>query len=57
MADNVVYGTPAKRSRSRELWAFLFLTVVFWPILAIAFVGGWGLVVWIYQLIAGPPTG
>ncbi len=57
MADEVVYGTPAKRSRARELWAFLFLTVVFWPILAITFVGGWGLVVWIYQLIVGPPTG
>lgn len=46
---------PEGRRRSRELWAFLFLTVVFWPLLAIAVVGGYGLAVWLYQLVAGPP--
>ncbi len=46
---------PIERRKSRELWAFLFLTVVFWPLLSIAIVGGYGFVVWLYQLIAGPP--
>jgi nitrate reductase NapE len=45
-----------ERRKSREVWTFLFLTVVFWPLAAIAVVGGYGLVVWIYQMLAGPPT-
>ena len=41
--------------RRRELLAFLFLTVVLAPVLAVAVVGGWGFLVWIYQMIYGPP--
>ncbi|WP_448188257.1 periplasmic nitrate reductase, NapE protein [Azospirillum sp. sgz301742] len=48
---------PFERRKSRELWAFLFLTVVFWPLLAIAVVGGYGLAVWLFQLVSGPPAG
>jgi len=47
---------PATRKRS-ELRAFLFLTVVMAPVLAVIVVGSYGLAVWIYQLFAGPPTG
>lgn len=43
---------PASR---RELAVFLFLAAVLMPILAVAFVGGYGFAVWMYQLIAGPP--
>ncbi|OGI63856.1 MAG: periplasmic nitrate reductase, NapE protein [Candidatus Muproteobacteria bacterium RBG_16_60_9] len=46
--------TDAKRN---ELKAFLFLTAVIVPLLAVAIVGAFGLVVWVYQLVAGPPTG
>lgn len=42
-------------SRRQELLVFLLLTVVLFPVLAVAVVGGWGLVVWMYQLVAGPP--
>ena len=42
-------------SRRRELLTFLFLTVVLAPALTIAFVGGYGFAVWMYQLMAGPP--
>jgi nitrate reductase NapE len=42
-------------SRRRELFLFLFLTVLLAPVLAIAIVGGYGFLVWMYQLIAGPP--
>lgn len=42
-------------SRSRELVMFLFLTVVLAPMLAVAAVGGYGFIVWILQMIYGPP--
>ena len=41
--------------RKRELFAFIVLAVVIWPILAVAVVGGFGFVVWMSQLIFGPP--
>lgn len=46
-----------RRSRRRrmEIFAFLFLTAVLMPALAVATVGGYGLAVWIYQMVAGPP--
>lgn len=43
------------RQRRMEIFAFLFLTGVVMPALAVATVGSYGLVVWIYQMIAGPP--
>jgi nitrate reductase NapE len=45
--------TQAKRN---ELKAFLFLTAVIVPLLAVAIVGAYGLIVWVFQLIAGPPS-
>lgn len=38
-----------------EIFAFLFLTAVLMPVLAVATVGGFGLAVWVYQMVAGPP--
>ena len=38
-----------------ELRSFLFLAVVMAPVLAVAVVGGYGFVVWMIQLIVGPP--
>ena len=43
------------RRRRMEIFAFLFLTAVLMPAIAVATVGGFGLSVWIYQMIAGPP--
>jgi nitrate reductase NapE len=43
--------------RRRELLVFLFLTVVLAPVLAVTIVGGYGFIVWMYQLLNGPPTG
>ena len=45
--------SPEKKS---ELKAFLFLTVVMAPVLAGIVIGSYGLIVWIYQMFAGPPT-
>jgi periplasmic nitrate reductase NapE len=38
-----------------EIFAFVFLTVILVPGLAVATVGGFGLAVWVYQMISGPP--
>jgi nitrate reductase NapE len=38
-----------------EIVAFFFLTAVLMPALAVATVGTYGLVVWVYQMLAGPP--
>ena len=43
------------RRRRMEIFAFLFLTAVVMPALAVATVGSFGLAVWVYQMIAGPP--
>jgi len=46
-------GRP--RRKRMEIFAFLFLTAVVMPALTVATVGGYGLAVWVYQMIAGPP--
>jgi periplasmic nitrate reductase NapE len=43
------------RQRRMEIYAFLIVTAVLMPALAVATVGTWGLTVWVYQMIAGPP--
>jgi nitrate reductase NapE len=43
------------RRRRMEIFAFLFLTAVMMPALAVAAVGSYGLAVWIYQMAVGPP--
>jgi nitrate reductase NapE len=46
-------GRPHRRRM--EIFAFLFLTAVLMPALAVAVVGSYGLAVWVYQMAAGPP--
>jgi nitrate reductase NapE len=43
------------RGRGQELRVFALLAVLIWPVVAVGVVGGWGLTVWIYQQIYGPP--
>ena len=38
-----------------EIYAFVLVTAVLMPALAVATVGTYGFSVWIYQTIAGPP--
>jgi nitrate reductase NapE len=45
---------PLRRKRM-EIVAVVFLTVGLVPALAVATVGGFGLAIWVYQMIAGPP--
>ena len=44
-------------NRSRETRVFVFLTVVMAPMVTIAVVGSYGLLIWLYQLLTGPPKG
>jgi nitrate reductase NapE len=46
-------GRP--RRKRMEIFAFLFLTAVLMPALAVAVVGSYGLAVWISQIVTGPP--
>ncbi|MGM8226925.1 periplasmic nitrate reductase, NapE protein [Cellvibrio sp. ARAG 10.3] len=41
--------------RRKEWRLFIFIIVFLFPILSVAIVGGYGFVVWMYQLFAGPP--
>jgi len=52
-AGDDMRGRP--RRKRMEIFAFLFLTAVLMPALAVAFVGSYGLAVWVYQMAAGPP--
>lgn len=47
------HATPP--SRRAELFAFLILAVVIWPAIAVAVVGGYGFLIWMFQLVFGPP--
>lgn len=46
-------NTPA--TPAQELRTFLLLSVVLAPVLAVGVVAGYGFLVWMYQLFAGPP--
>ena len=49
--------TENSNNKRDERAAFLFLTVILAPVLSVIIVGGYGFLVWITQIIAGPPTG
>ncbi|MFP1633466.1 periplasmic nitrate reductase, NapE protein [Zhengella sp. ZM62] len=42
-------------SRRTEVLTFFVLAFGIWPILAVGVVGGYGFLVWMYQILVGPP--
>jgi nitrate reductase NapE len=50
-----VNDPPPRPSKAMELRAFLLLAVVMAPVLAVIIVAGYGFLVWMFQLVAGPP--
>ncbi|MGS1097337.1 periplasmic nitrate reductase, NapE protein [Aquamicrobium terrae] len=46
---------PPASGRRKELLAFLVLAFGIWPIVAIGVVGGYGFLVWMFQIVYGPP--
>ncbi len=46
---------PPAKTRRTELLTFLVLAFGIWPVVAVAVVGGYGFLVWMYQIVFGPP--
>lgn len=46
---------PQKPTRREELTAFLVLAVLIWPFISVAVVGGYGFLIWMSQIVFGPP--
>jgi len=44
-----------RKLRRRELLTFFILAFGIWPIVAVGVVGGYGFLVWMYQIVFGPP--
>lgn len=53
--DAAVMMASGRSRRRSEVLTFLLLTIFLAPIVAIAFVGGYGFLIWIYQIFTGPP--
>ena len=48
-------GDPHRKKEEFRTW--LFLSLIMAPILSVLIVAGYGFLVWIYQMFAGPPGG
>ncbi|MDH2344135.1 MULTISPECIES: periplasmic nitrate reductase, NapE protein [unclassified Bradyrhizobium] len=59
MIDTSQNETPlrgsAANSRRAELIVFAVIAAFIWPVVAVGVVGGYGFLVWMSQLILGPP--
>jgi len=44
-----------KSDRRKETRLFLFLVVFLFPLLSVGIVGGYGFLVWFFQMLYGPP--
>jgi periplasmic nitrate reductase NapE len=49
--------TSEALTRKQERRSLIFLSVVMAPVLAVGIVAGYGFLVWVYQMFAGPPGG
>lgn len=41
--------------RRAELAVFLILALLIWPVIAVTLIGSYGFVVWMWQIVFGPP--
>jgi nitrate reductase NapE len=53
--QRVSESTTEVSTQSQERRSLIFLSVVMAPVLAVAVVTGYGFLVWVYQMFAGPP--
>ncbi len=56
MNDETLGQDAEPATKKEELRLFLFLVVLLVPILSVVLVGGFGFIIWMMQLIFGPPT-
>ncbi|WP_018185445.1 periplasmic nitrate reductase, NapE protein [Kaistia granuli] len=55
MSDVEARRPVSARTKRDEIIAFLILAVVIWPVIAVGVVGGYGFLIWMSQLVFGPP--
>lgn len=55
MSDGQNSPAAGRITRRHELFAFVVLAVLIWPVIAVGVVGGYGFIVWMSQLVLGPP--
>ncbi|KQS82395.1 MULTISPECIES: periplasmic nitrate reductase, NapE protein [unclassified Rhizobium] len=56
MSDTIADDRSGFRAkRRRELLTFVVLAFGIWPVVAVGAVGGYGFLVWMYQIVYGPP--
>lgn len=48
-------GDYTTNQQAKERRLFVFIVVFLFPLLSVALVGGYGFVIWMYQLLMGPP--
>ncbi|AJD46166.1 periplasmic nitrate reductase, NapE protein [Rhizobium sp. SEMIA 4085] len=48
-------ATGARSRRRNEFLTFLVLAFGIWPLVAVGVVGGYGFLVWMFQIVFGPP--
>lgn len=53
--DTETRASRATGLRRKEIIAFLLLAFGIWPIVAVGVVGGYGFLVWMWQIVFGPP--
>jgi nitrate reductase NapE len=44
-----------RNGRPAELFVFAVIAAFIWPVVAVGVVGGYGFLIWMTQLIMGPP--
>ena len=44
-----------RNGRRAELFVFAVIAAFIWPVVAVGVVGGYGFIIWMSQLILGPP--
>jgi periplasmic nitrate reductase NapE len=55
MTDAPARNTSEQPTRRSEFVVFAMIAALIWPIVTFAIVGGYGFVVWMSQLVLGPP--
>ena len=48
-------GNSPENGRRAELIVFAVIAAFIWPVVAVGVVGGYGFLIWMSQLILGPP--
>jgi nitrate reductase NapE len=47
--------TRPRPGKGAEFFVFLTIAALIWPAVAVGVVGGYGFLVWMYQIAFGPP--